>query len=276
MLLKCEMDVVIGCRNVSAGEEAVKKIREEGIEGGNVKIHQLDMESMASVKKFASKVVEEYPKVHVLINNAGIMLVPYKLITNNDTPPMESHFAVNYAGHFLLTHLLMPSLTAAGKDGPEYARVVNVSSIAHLCSDIDFEDIKSEKCYIPSAAYGQSKLAQILFTTYCEKLFQNAEMPIHMYSVHPGVCDTDLFEGTYIKKAAPWFLRFFFKSPKRGAYSIMFPAVSPKAESLGGSYMSNCRPLKPSANARDETRAKKLFAYTCELLGIEHFLHPVV
>ncbi|XP_046395066.1 dehydrogenase/reductase SDR family member on chromosome X-like [Ischnura elegans] len=273
-LLKCGMNVVIGCRNVSAGEEVVKKIREGGIIGGDVKVLQLDMESMLSVRQFADKVKAAYPKIDVLINNAGIMFAPFKLTGGDDplNPVMESHFSVNYAGHFLLTHLLLPNLKAAGEDGIQHSRVVNVSSIAHFAGDINFKDIHSEKCYMPSAAYAQSKLAQVLFTRHLEKLFRESDVPVHVYAVHPGVCNTDLFEGTYLKIAVPWIINFIFKHPAGGATTIMFPAVAPDAESLGGSYTSNCRVCSPSAIARDDVKAKELFDFTCNLLGIENFI----
>ncbi|XP_071452648.1 retinol dehydrogenase 12-like [Hetaerina americana] len=277
-LLKCEMSVAIGCRNVLSGEEVVKKIREDGILSGDVKVYHLDMESMTSVREFAVKVKADYPKIHVLINNAGIMFAPFKLTGGDDplNPVMESHFSVNYAGHFLLTHLLLPNLKNAGQEDIQHARVVNVSSIAHFAGDINFEDIASEKCYMPGAAYAQSKLAQVLFTRHLEKLFQDSDIPIHVYAVHPGVCDTDLFKGTYIKKAMPWLVHFFFKHPARGATTIMFPAVAPTAESLGGTYLSNCEVYTPSASARDDTKAKELFNYTCTLLGIEQFIPQVL
>lgn len=121
----------------------------------------------------------------------------------------ESQLAINYLGHFLLSHLLYPQLKAAGTNA-QNARIVNVSSCVHVMGEINFDDINGNKYYYPADAYNQSKLAQVLFTRHLQKIIDANGDNIQTHAVHPGVVDTDLFvhsSTTYI----PWFKKLMFK-----------------------------------------------------------------
>ncbi|XP_022912834.1 polyprenol dehydrogenase-like isoform X2 [Onthophagus taurus] len=266
MLLECDLTVVIGCRNQEAGQLLIEKIREEGILTGDVNILPLDVSSIASVKKFANRVCNDYPTVDILINNAGIMYVPFEETEDG----FESQVGVNYIGHFVLTHLLLEKLKQSGVEGAK-SRVINLSSIAHEAGIVSFDDFNSKNEYMSFAAYAQSKLAQLLFSNYLNKMMKEEGFNVESFAVHPGVVNTDLFDGTYIKKITPWAIAFFFKSPEKGAVPVVFAAVSPKAEGLGGSYISNCEPKSPSKTARDVELQEKLFNFTLKMLNIKEF-----
>lgn len=122
----------------------------------------------------------------------------------------ESQFSTNYLGHFLLTHLLFPQICAAGTDTAK-SRIVNVSSCAHIAGKIKFDDINNRHQYISAEAYAQSKLAQVLFTNYLDKLCIKEKLPVQCHSVHPGIVNTELFDGTHLKNLAPWMPSLMFK-----------------------------------------------------------------
>lgn len=157
-LLKCDMIVLLGVRNPEGSKKSVEEALGEELTKGRVFYEKCDTGEMDSVRDFAKKVQAKFPAIHVLINNgefdnlwlnnevfklgvkhflAGIMCTPYKETKDG----FESQMAVNYLGHFLLTHLLMPQLIAGSKDNEGLnARIVNVSSCVHKFTDMDYED----------------------------------------------------------------------------------------------------------------------------------------
>ncbi|XP_072376332.1 polyprenol dehydrogenase-like [Diabrotica undecimpunctata] len=267
MLLKCDINVIMGCRNIKQGELLLQNFRDEGIKTGNIDIINLDISVMDSVRNFAKSVKEKYSVVHYLINNAGIMFGPY--IETRDG--YESQFSTNYLGHFLLTHLLLPLLKAGGTKEKK-ARIVNVSSCAHfVVGDINFEDINNRHHYISGVAYAQSKMAQVLFTKYLDAILEKQKVNVQVHAVHPGLVNTDLFNGTNLKKCAPLIPALVFKSPEKGATPILYACLSPYIEEKGGTYISNCKVVPASAPTNCEELQKKLFDFTNKLLDISEF-----
>ena len=128
-----------GVRNTAEAERNVEKLIDTDTIAGSISYERLDTGSLKSVREFAAIVASKYPKIDVLINNAGVMATPYNLTEDG----FESQFAINYLGHFLLTHLLLPNLKAAGRKSCN-ARIVNVSSCAHLSGSINFDDINGK------------------------------------------------------------------------------------------------------------------------------------
>lgn len=156
-LLQANMIVIMGIRK----PEQVEKLKETMKNSENLHAFQLDLRSLKSVKQFADNVLKTYPVIHVLVNNAGIMFGDFQLTEDG----IETQLAVNYIGHFYLTHLLLPALKKGGTS-ERSARVVNVTSCAHYFSKIDFEDINMKTEYHTTAAYSQSKLAQVSFRMF--------------------------------------------------------------------------------------------------------------
>ncbi|KAL3266683.1 hypothetical protein HHI36_010845 [Cryptolaemus montrouzieri] len=266
MLLKCDITVVIGCRNIESALVMLRKYRDQGIDTGDLDPHQLDITSSDSVSKFVTAVKEKYPKINYLINNAGIMFGPRKETRDG----YESQFSTNYLGHFQLTHLLFECLKQAGEEN-SFSRIVNVSSCAHIVGKINFIDINSRLKYVSTEAYAQSKLAQILFTNYLDSLCIREGHQVQVHSVHPGIVNTELFDGTLWKKVAPWLPNLIFKTPKEGAIPIVHACLSPKLERKGGTYIHNCKIFPTNRLARDKELQKKMFDFTNSLIGIKQF-----
>ncbi|XP_059483326.1 retinol dehydrogenase 12-like [Neocloeon triangulifer] len=265
-LLKCDMQVVIGCRKVSAGEKVVEEIRKSGVETGTTKVFECDTSTLDSTRNFAQKVLNSCPKVHILINNAGIMLVPYEETVDGH----ESQWQVNYLSHFLLTKLLLPRLEESASNGLN-SRIVNLSSSAHLGGKIDFDNLEMKKNYVSSTAYGTSKLAQLMFTKSLQRSFDARGAPLQIHSVHPGVVNTDLFKGTYIDRMFPWMPRLLFKTPTEGATPVLYAALSPDIEGKACSYISNCSEYPVLDEANDVEKQDKLFEISCKDVGVEKF-----
>ena len=182
-MAKRQARVIMACRSVERGEKAAKEVRKAS-GSTNVEFHQLDLASLASVRRFCEHVLEEESRIDILINNAGIMACPYWKTEDG----FEMQFGVNHLGHFLLTNLLLDRL----KEAPA-ARIVNVSSLAHKDAKptgINFNDINSEQSYHPWTAYGQSKLANVLFTRSLAKRLEGTRVTTNC--LHPGVIRTEL------------------------------------------------------------------------------------
>ncbi|WP_328360298.1 oxidoreductase [Mycobacterium sp. NBC_00419] len=162
--------VILACRNTAKGEQAAATM------SGNVEVRALDLQDLASVREFADGV----ERVDVLINNAGIMAVPYALTTDG----FESQIGTNHLGHFALTNLLLPKVTD---------RVVTVSSIMHLLGKISLKDLNwKARPYSAWLAYGQSKLANLLFTSELQRRLDAAGSLLKAHSAHPGYSATNL------------------------------------------------------------------------------------
>ena len=173
--------VIMACRSVERGEKAADEVRRAS-GSSNVVFQQLDLASLTSVRRFCERVLKEEPRIDILINNAGIMACPYWKTEDG----FEMQFGVNHLGHFLLTNLLLDRL----KEAPA-ARIVNVSSLSYKrCKGINFEDINCEHAYHPRDAYGQSKLAVILFTRSLAKRLEGTMVTANC--LHPGVICTEL------------------------------------------------------------------------------------
>lgn len=266
-LLKCDMHVIIGCRNVSAGSTMVRKLRENGVESGSTTVLPLDLQSIDSIRTFAEAALKAKPQINILINNAGIMFPPYRETEDG----FESQWGVNYIAHFLLTHLLLPSMISSAVS--RKSRIINVSSCAHtVTKPFDFSDLNMKKNYIPTAAYAQSKAAQIMFTQYLDRLLQEKNYPVRVYAVHPGIVNTDIFDDTLIKILCPLPIRqLLFKMPEEGATSIVYACISPDLEDIGGVYISNCTITKPYDYVTKKSIQNKLFEVTKDILNVENF-----
>ncbi|XP_020708437.2 dehydrogenase/reductase SDR family member on chromosome X-like [Athalia rosae] len=267
MLLQCDMEVIIACRTPAAGDRLIRLLRDSGVTEGTGKVYELDNNSLESVRRFAESIKRNYSKIDVLVNNAGIMFTPYTETTDG----FEQQWGINYLSHFLLTSLILPLLQAAGS-ARESARIVNVSSCAHHVGIINFDDINYKSGFITSAAYAQSKLAQIMFTKSVQDLLINRRYPVQAFAVHPGIVNTDLFNNTYLKKHAGWIINKFFKNPSQGATPIVYAAISRTIEGKGGMYISNCGPSSVNKAAENTEIRQRLFNLSLEQTELKDFI----
>ncbi|MCK4879019.1 MAG: SDR family NAD(P)-dependent oxidoreductase [Bacteroidales bacterium] len=174
--------VIMACRNLEKGEMARLNILAEGV-AVEPEVWHLDLASLESVKQFAQKFTESGDRLDLLINNAGLMAIPYHRTEDG----FEMQFGVNHLGHFALTARLWPLLSKT-----EGSRVVQVSSLAHYWGKIRFEDIHWEKGYKKWSAYGMSKLANLLFVRELALRLAGTDRDVTVAAAHPGYADTEL------------------------------------------------------------------------------------
>ena len=172
--------VILACRNPEKGKAAVQVVKERS-KNEAVVFAQLDLASLQSVRDFATRILNQEPHIDILINNAGVLVPSYTKTEDG----FELQFGVNHLAHFLLTNLLLDRL----KEAPA-ARIVNVSSNAHMIGKIYFDDLQSEKSYSKFRAYGHSKLANILFTRSLARRLKDTR--VTAYSLTPGLVRTEL------------------------------------------------------------------------------------
>lgn len=265
-LLQCDMEVIIACRTTTAGEKLILEIRNSGITSGRAKVYKLDNCSFESVREFAKKIKADYDRIHLLINNAGVMFIPYRK-TKDD---FEEQWAVNYLSHFLLTSLLLP-LIKTGGNPDDCSRIINITSCAHYISDIDFASINnsSKDTFLTQRVYGQSKLAQTIFTVTLQKLLTDKSLNVLVYCVHPGIVNTDLFKDTILGRYR-W-LMMAWKTPEQGAIPIVYAALNKDIERKGGIYISNCKEYALPSAALEEKIQKQLFELSLKQVQLNDF-----
>ncbi|XP_063661121.1 dehydrogenase/reductase SDR family member on chromosome X isoform X2 [Pan troglodytes] len=215
-LARLGMHVIIAGNNDSKAKQVVSKIKEETL-NDKVEFLYCDLASMTSIRQFVQKFKMKKILLHVLINNAGVMMVPQRKTRDG----FEEHFGLNYLGHFLLTNLLVDTLKESGSPGHS-ARVVTVSSATHYVAELNMDDLQSSACYSPHAAYAQSKLALVLFTYHLQRLLAAEGSHVTANVVDPGVVNTDLYKHVFwatrlAKKLLGWLL---FKARRMFVHSF--------------------------------------------------------
>jgi NAD(P)-dependent dehydrogenase (short-subunit alcohol dehydrogenase family) len=174
--------VVLACRNQTRGAEAVASIEAE-VPRADLKLAILDLSELESVRQFAKQYDAEHDGLDLLVNNAGVMAIPHRRTADG----FEMQFGTNHLGHFALTGLLLPALL-----NRPASRVVTVSSMAHLIGRISFDDLQHEKSYSKWQAYGQSKLANLLFARELDRRAKRAGSVLISVAAHPGYAATNL------------------------------------------------------------------------------------
>lgn len=262
---------ILACRSDERGQRAVGDLQAE-MPGSSVELMKLDLGSLSSIREFASKFAEGHTRLDVLINNAGIMAVPYSQTEDG----FESQMGVNHLGHFALTGRLLERLLATPG-----ARVVMVSSIGHRGATMDFEDLLFEKGrYTPFRPYWRSKLANLLFTYELHRRLRSAGAPVSALAAHPGLSSTNI--GNHIDRH--WYSRMqqplmspFTQTAAMGALPTLRAAVDPDAESgqyYGPSGLGGLRghPVVVSSNAASRSLriARRLWRISEDLTGVSY------
>lgn len=248
-------EVVILSRDAQRVQETVQEI---SAETGNPAVSGLaaDLSVQADVMRAAQEFRAKYKKLDVLVNNAGAVFVQRQLSADG----LEMTFALNHMNYFLLTHLLLEPLQAAGK-----ARVVNVSSAAHWGMRLDFDDLQREKSYQSWKVYGQSKLANLYFTyELARKLSPNSSITVN--ALHPG------FVATNFGRSNGGIFDPLFRlsqiaaiSPEKGAQTSIYLASSPEVEGVTGKYFSASKPVSSSKESYDIQAAQRLWEISAKL-----------
>jgi NAD(P)-dependent dehydrogenase (short-subunit alcohol dehydrogenase family) len=240
--------IVIVARDEARGRATMQKI-EAKAPGLGHRLYLADLSSIAETRKVGAAIVASEPRIDVLINNAGA------LFSNRRVTPegVELTFALNHMSYFVLTEALRERLIASAP-----ARIVSTSSTAHQGAKLDFNDLQSANGYGGLKVYGRSKLANILFTR--ELARRLAGTSVTATCLHPGVVKTRFGEssGGFAGLLIP-FLRPFFISPEAGADTIVYLASSPDVVGMTGGYFAKRTLTEPSAAARDDAAAKRLW-----------------
>lgn len=276
--------VVFTARSAEKGKKALEEIQAAvGANASNVHFLELDLADLSSVKSFRQRFESQpYGKnLTVLMNNAGVMAIPERQVTKDG---FEQQFGVNHLGHFALVAELLPLME---KSGP--GRIINVSSTAHLFGTADqFDgDLMAPEKYAPWAAYGQSKLANVLFAKELDRRLRTANVPITAVSCHPGAVDTDLARWLVVNKddaeaarkithdtpVLQVLTKFLARNVQLGANTQVYLAAGGDGkgsyDKSGGVYFDNMAPGLLNPAASDEDLAKRLWAESERLTGIK-------
>jgi NAD(P)-dependent dehydrogenase (short-subunit alcohol dehydrogenase family) len=263
--------VVLACRDTAKGEEAAKSIRSRAA-GASVIVEPLDLASLDSVRACAERLVSGCESLDLLINNAGVMAPGRRSETADG---FEQQLGTNHLGHFALTGLLLPRL-----QGRKGARVVTVSSTAHRFGRIRFDDLQSERRYSRWRAYGQSKLANLLFARELDRRLRAAGSVVASLAAHPGYAATNLQTA-----APPAFDRAVFaisnrllaQGAERGALPELYAATRPNLD--GGLFIGPDgfeeqrgypKVVAPSRRGQDDAAAARLWQVSEELTGVAY------
>ncbi len=262
--------VVLACRSRSKADAAREAILVDA-PSAEVSLVDLDLSSLASVADAAAEFSRRFGRLDLLVNNAGVMATPYQCTVDG----FELQFATNHLGHVALTAHLLPMLLATAQ-----SRVVNVSSLAHKMGKIGFDDLQSERRYGAWRAYGQSKLANLLFTFELQRRLEAARADTIAVAAHPGISDTNLagstggIAGRLMTLTQP-FAKVFSQNAHAGALPTVRAATDPAVR--GGEYYgpdgfmeqrgAPAR-VEPNSAAKDAETAERLWEVSLELTGV--------
>jgi NAD(P)-dependent dehydrogenase (short-subunit alcohol dehydrogenase family) len=267
-LVRAGASVVMACRNLDKGHTAVEEVR-AAVPEAQVQLEELDLASLASVRGFAERFRATHDGLDLLINNAGVMAPPRRRTADG----FELQFGTNHLGHFALTNALLETM-----EGREDARVVTLSSTAHKMGRINFDNLNGDRHYFRWNAYGQSKLANLLFMLELDRRLRGSGSAVKSLAAHPGYAATNLQSA-----AAPMLDRLVMKvstaviaqNDEMGALPTLYAATQPGLE--GGTYVGpggfqeqrgHPKIVQPSGRARDPETASRLWEVSERLTAV--------
>ncbi len=264
-------DVILAGRNAAKGAESIAKIR-AAIPAAKIAFEDLDLADLKSVAAFAARMNAAATPLDLLVNNAGVMAFPTRRTTVDG---FETQFGTNHLGHFALTAQLLPLLRAA-----PHPRIVTVSSHLHHSGKIRFDDLQAAKRYTPNRAYGQSKLANLLFTLELQRRSDAKGWNLMANAAHPGGAATELIpNGPGTSGLQGWFMARFggllLQPPADGALPQLFAATAPDAQPstyYGPMHRFGLKGppgiARMSARAKDKAVAARLWGVSEKLTGV--------
>ena len=251
--------VVIVGRNAPKTAQLVGEIRATS---GNKNVDSLlaDLSSQQEIQRLANEFKNKYSHLHVLLNNAGGTFRTRQLSVDG----IEMTFALNHLAYFLLTNLLLDTLKASAP-----ARIINVSSGAHKGGKIDFDNLQGERSYSSFGPYGNSKLANILFTTELARRLEGTGVTVN--ALHPGLVSTGFGKNNpgFLMKIMGAVIPLVARSPEKGAETSIYLAASPEIQSITGKYFVDCKVTQPAPQAADMAVARKLWDVSAEMVHLE-------
>lgn len=242
--------LVMVCRNEKKGNEAKSEIEKRT---GNKSIDLLlcDLSSLSEVRKLSARILDDYEKIDVLVNNAGV----FSLRSKKTGDGFERTFAVNYFSPFLLTLLLLDRLKSSSP-----SRIVNVSSVSHFSGHIDLKTVAERGGYARLRGYSDSKLALVMFTYELARRIQGTGVTANC--LHPGAVSTNIWRLPTI------LTRPFMISAKKGAETSIYLASSPEVEGETGKYYEKMKSKRSSEESYDLEKARELWELTLRLVGL--------
>jgi len=276
-LARAGAHVVLACRDLLKGDAALGQIR-VGVPGADVALLRLDLADLASVRAFTDELMGTAPGLDPLVNNAGVMAIPRHTTADG----FELQLGTNHLGHFALTARLMPALLGHGP-----ARVVTVSSFMHTTGHLNRDDLMGERSYRPWRAYGQAKLANLLFATELQRRAEAVSAPLLSLAAHPGYASTNLqavgprMSGSRLGAVmASIGNRLFAQPAAAGALPTLRAATDPDVHGFtyfgpGGLFAMRGAPVpgaRTSRAARNAADAAWLWQRSAELTGVQPVL----
>jgi NAD(P)-dependent dehydrogenase (short-subunit alcohol dehydrogenase family) len=268
VLARAGAHVVLAVRNLEKGNAALARIVAAS-PAANVTLQELDLTSLASVRRAAGALRKKYPRIDLLINNAGVMWTPKQFTADG----FELQFGTNHLGHFALTGLVLDRLLPV-----RGSRVVTVSSLGHrLRAAIHFDDLQWERRYDRFGAYGQAKLANLLFTYELQRRLAAKSAPTVAVAAHPGGSSTELTRNLplVLKPAVAVLGPLLFQSAAMGALPTLRAATDPNVEGAQyygpdglGEQRGHPKLVSSSAQSHDEELAGRLWTVSEELTGV--------
>ena len=247
-LAKLGAHVIVVARSPDKTKRVIEELKQQS---GNVHIDSFlaDLSSMHSIRELANAVLVKYPRIDVLVNNAGALNVKRETTVDG----YERTFATNHLAYFLLAQLLLPALEAAPS-----GRIVNVSSDAHRTGRLDFSDLQASRSYSTFKAYGRSKLANLYFTRELARRLSGTRVTVN--ALHPGFVASDFLTKEGLFGWLKPVLNLFAISVEKGARTSIWLASSPAVEGVTGKYFYECKEKAPRSYALDDAAAAQLWA----------------
>lgn len=247
--------VVIVGRDAQKTSQVVEEIR-SATGSHNVDSLLADLSSQQDIRRLASDFLRKYSRLHVLLNNAGGTFLKRQLSVDG----IEMTFALNHLAYFLLTNLLLDTLKASAP-----ARIINVSSDAHATGKIEFDNLQGERHFSGLGPYGNSKLANILFTTELARRLDGTGVTAN--ALHPGLTNTGFGKNNpgWLMTIMGAIIPLIARSPEKGAQTSVFLASSPEVVDVTGKYFVESKVTHPAARATDSAVARQLWDISVDL-----------
>jgi retinol dehydrogenase-12 len=254
--------ILIG-RDSQKGQSVAENLKSQTA-NTSITYYNIDLCSQKQIRQTGDEIKNKHPKIDVLINNAGVWTSRYELTDDQ----IEKQFAINHLAYFLLTHLLYPNIARC-----PHGRIINLGSDSHKFGKINFDDLNLERSYHGLKAYGQSKLANLLFTYELHRL--KKEDHVSVYCVQPGLVKTDIgVKHTNPFHSFMWKLRRLSgMTPDKAAETAIYLATAEEVAKSSGLYWDKCKPKASSVRSKNTEDAARLWKLSEQMCGIKNFFN---